>query len=92
MVCTNVKEGVECSFMSKNGCQFNGGSCHSIIEKCDGCQRVKEFSKGKYCLVFPDPTVKWRFGNCSMATHIKAVQEKPTQKLNPLKASKRGIH
>ncbi len=90
MVCTSVKEGHVCSFMEKSGCQFNGGACHAIIEQCDGCERVKDFPAGKYCLIFPDPGAKWRIGNCNMATHLKAQVAKGNGKLNPLKASKRN--
>ena len=89
MVCETVKQGVECFFMSKKGCQFNGGNCHTIVEQCEGCQKVKEFPTGKYCLVFPDPAVKWRIGNCNMATHISKNKKKENGKINPLKASKR---
>lgn len=89
MVCTTVKEGTECFFMREKGCQFNGGNCHPIVEQCEGCQKVKEFPTGKYCLSFPDPTIKWRVGTCNMATHLKATKAKGNGKLNPLKASKR---
>lgn len=90
MVCNSVKEGTECFFMKKKGCQFNGGSCHIVIEPCEGCQKVKEFSTGRYCLVFPDPAAKWRAGECNMATHVvKETGKKENGKLNPLKASKR---
>ena len=89
MDCTSVKEGVECFFMSKKGCQFNGGTCHIIVEECEGCQKANEFPSGKYCLVFPDPAAKWRVGTCSMATHLKKKGEKENGKVNPLKASKR---
>ncbi|MFH1489636.1 MAG: PxxKW family cysteine-rich protein [Pseudomonadota bacterium] len=91
MVCTTVKEGVECFFMKKNGCQFNGGTCHPIVEQCVGCQKVIEGPTEKYCMNFPDPTVKWKMGKCSMATHVKAAVGE-VQKINPLKASKRGTH
>jgi len=90
MVCTTVKEGIECSFMKKNGCQFNGGSCNQIVEQCEGCQKVIEGPSGKYCMIFPDPAIKWRLGNCNMATHMKVSSEKKNGKVNPLKASKRG--
>ncbi|WP_028320414.1 PxxKW family cysteine-rich protein [Desulfatiglans anilini] len=92
MLCTTVKEGVECAFMEKKGCQFNGGSCHPIVEQCEGCQRIKEFPTGKYCAVFPDPAAKWRFSKCNMATHVKEAPKKADAKINPLKASKRGKH
>lgn len=92
MVCNSVKTGVECFFMTDSGCKFNGGSCHQIVEQCEGCQKVKEFPTGKYCLVFPEPSLKWRIGTCSMATHVKAASVKTTAKINPLKASKRGKH
>lgn len=92
MVCSSVKEGLDCFFMSKEGCQFNGGTCHQIVEQCEGCQKVQEFPTGNYCLVFPDPAAKWRLGKCSMATHLKETSNKGNGKLNPLKASKRKFH
>jgi hypothetical protein len=93
MVCATVKEGVDCFFMSKGGCRFNGGHCHPIVEQCEGCQRIQEFPSGKYCISFPDPSVKWRSGICSMATHVKASNgNQGNGKLNPLKASKRRGH
>ncbi len=90
MVCANVKEGYECFFMTKTGCQFNGGTCHPIVEQCEGCQRIQEFPAGKYCQVSPDPISKWRIGNCNMATHMKEDSKKSNGKVNPLKASKRN--
>jgi hypothetical protein len=90
MVCTTVKTGVECFFMSKNGCQFTGGSCHTVIEACNGCQKAKEFSAGKFCLIFPEPATKWRTGKCNMATHVEKAAPKEVVKVNPLKASKRS--
>ena len=92
MVCTTAKEGIECAFMTKKGCKFNGGNCHIVVEKCEGCQKIFEGPTGKYCMMFPDPTIKWRSGNCNMATHVKTATEKVMGKVNPLKASKRGAH
>jgi hypothetical protein len=92
MLCTTVKEGQDCFFMQKSGCKFNGGSCHTIIEQCEGCQRAKEFPTGVFCTTFPDPAIKWRAGVCTMATHVKAEGKKENGKLNPLKASKRRAH
>lgn len=92
MVCTSAKEGSDCFFMSKKGCEFNGGICHAIVEQCGDCQKVQEFPTGKYCSVFPDPTAKWRVRNCNMATHLKGTSKKEKGKVNPLKASKRTAH
>ena len=71
MQCETVKSGVECSFMAKTGCGFLGGACRAVIEKCDGCERIKSFGDQKYCASFPDPSARWRIGDCTMATHIK---------------------
>lgn len=90
MVCTTVKEGVECPFMTANGCSFNGGVCHEIVEQCNGCDRNAQFSSGWFCSACPDPAVKWKTGNCNLATHVTTVSSSKAQKLNPLKASKRG--
>jgi len=92
MVCDTLKQGVECAFMSKTGCRFNGGTCHPALEQCEGCQKMLELPAGKFCMIFPDPTVKWRLGNCNMATHVQVSNGQKGTKINPLKASKRKIH
>jgi len=78
--------------MTKKGCEFNGGTCHTVVEQCEGCEKAVEFSTGVYCLSFPDPAAKWRTGRCNMATHLKSSIKKGNGKLNPLKASKRKVH
>jgi hypothetical protein len=91
MVCETIKKGVECVFMRKTGCSYNGGGCYPIIDKCEGCAKVKEFETGKYCISFPNPAQKWQAGFCPMATHVKKVVKQEEQKINPLKASKRSV-
>jgi len=90
MLCQTVKEGFECVFMTKKGCNFNGGSCHPIIEQCEGCGRCVEYSSVKYCLMYPDPAAKWVAGVCPSATHMERSAKEVIQKINPLKASKRA--
>lgn len=90
MVCATVKKGYECNFMTKKGCSYNGGTCHPIVQNCEGCAKVITLEAGSYCQAFPDPKAKWRLGKCSMATHIKAEPAKAAAKTNPLKASKRA--
>jgi len=89
MICTTVRNGDDCVFMSANGCKYNGGECKPIIEKCEGCQRIVENANGKFCTAVPDPSIKWKNGICNLATHVKIVVEVKKQKLNPIKASKR---
>ncbi len=90
MVCTTVRNGQECPFMAKQGCSYNGGICHEIVAQCEGCDRKLSFSDGWYCASSPEPTLKWKNGNCNIATHVSTVGKGTAQKLNPLKASKRG--
>jgi len=90
MICQTIKSGAECGFMMKKGCGFNGGSCHDIIDKCEGCNRVIECETGTYCRVYPDPAGKWRTGKCPTASHLKTDVKDVAQKVNPLKASKRA--
>jgi hypothetical protein len=90
MVCQTIKTGTECAFMTKKGCGFNGGSCHTITERCGGCNKVIDCQTGQYCKVYPEPTSKWFSGNCPTATHIKREITETVQKINPLKASKRS--
>jgi len=76
--------------MKASGCSYNGGVCHPIVEQCKGCSRTVEVAAGVYCAACPEPALKWKRGNCNMATHIVAAVAESKQKINPLKASKRG--
>lgn len=75
--------------MKAEGCSYNGGICHEVVEQCSGCNRVMEYSTGWYCTTCPEPSIKWKNGNCNMASHVTA-EVKATAKINPLKASKRA--
>lgn len=89
MICTTIKKGLECPFMTAKGCSYNGGICHEIVEQCSGCRRGSEFSGGWYCTACPDPSVKWKNGQCNLATHVASAAVSRKAKINPLKASKR---
>ncbi|MDQ5985326.1 MAG: hypothetical protein CSYNP_01034 [Syntrophus sp. SKADARSKE-3] len=90
MICQTVKNGMECTFMTKNGCSFMSGQCKPISEKCEGCLKVFDWENGKYCKVYADPASRWHMGICPTATHVKMEIKESSQKINPLKASKRA--
>ena len=90
MLCTTIREGHECHFMTAAGCSYNGGLCHEIVEQCDGCNRKSEYASKWYCTACPEPNAKWKSGNCNLATHVKTTVASKAQKVNPLKASKRA--
>ncbi|MEA1966865.1 MAG: PxxKW family cysteine-rich protein [Thermodesulfobacteriota bacterium] len=89
MICTSIRKDEECVFMTAAGCGYNGGECKPVIEACDGCQRAADYETGRFCASAPDPALKWKNGNCNLATHVKTVVETKKQKINPIKASKR---
>ena len=88
LICETTRKGKKCTFMSTQGCSFNGGSCAEIIEACTGCNRSEEHDAGWFCAAFPEPSVKWKNGNCNLATHLQQTAEAKS-KINPIKASKR---
>ena len=91
MQCSTVKKGLDCAFMTKKGCNFNGGRCHVVVEACSGCGKTTDFENEMFCTIAPNPEAKWARGKCNFATHIKNAEEIPSdKKLNPLKASKRA--
>jgi len=91
MICTTIRQGSECPFMAQAGCSYIGGRCLEIVDPCRGCNRTAQFPTGTYCTNCPDPSLKWKNGNCNMATHVSiSVDTETKQKINPLKASKRG--
>lgn len=75
--------------MTAKGCSYNGGICHEIVDQCSGCSRTIEYNAGWYCASCPDPSLKWKVGNCNMATHVQSASAQAAAKINPLKASKR---
>ena len=89
MNCATIKEGNFCAFMKAEGCSFNGGQCHPVVDQCQGCAQVKEYSAGQYCQTYGNPVAKWKIGSCNFATHLKR-EKADEKKVNPLKASKRG--
>ncbi len=89
MHCVSVKPGIDCTFMTKKGCSFNGGHCKPVVDACNGCERTLQVEIGSFCASFPDPDLKWRRGPCNLATHAKNGRKEAQVKINPLKASKR---
>lgn len=89
MVCQTLKEGVECHFMKKTGCGYNGRKCYTIIDKCEGCDRTQDFSSGRFCSAYAEPGMKWKNGTCNFATHVVKEISNAKKTINALKASKR---
>ncbi len=76
---------------TENGLEIDGIVLEPIVDKCEGCERIKEFEGQKFCSSYAKPQAKWRLGACNFATHVKAtVDEGGKVKLNPIKASKRA--
>jgi len=71
------------------GVTVNGFVLTPIIDKCEGCDRVRAFEEEKFCSSYPAPDRKWAEGRCNFATHMR-VDAKAAAKVNPLKASKRS--
>ena len=72
-----------------DGVAVNGITVLPVVEKCEGCDRVREFEGQNFCSSYPNPERKWADGRCNFATHVK-VQVAAAAKVNPLKASKRA--
>ena len=92
--CNTVKQGKDCVFMKKNGCSYNGGNCHPVVENCDDCSNIETFEQGNFCRVYAEPALKWNAGFCNMSTNSNGKDsetDSKAKKINPLKASKRSM-
>lgn len=69
---------------------YAGGSFKTVIDKCEGCERVIEVETARYCRTYTDPAAKWKNGLCNFATHVKPEINTASVKVNPLKAAKRA--
>jgi hypothetical protein len=65
-------------------------SFQTVVEQCDGCERIVEEDSAKYCRTYMDPKAKWHMGLCNFATHAKPEFNLVKVRVNPLKASKRA--
>ena len=90
MVCETIRKNMGCPFMTAQGCAYNGGSCQKTVEQCEGCSRLVKHSSDLFCIACPDPSLKWKNGNCNLASHVTIAASVAQTKLNPLKASKRN--
>ena len=78
-----VREISVCPHLIKDKCVYKDG-CQPVIDKCEGCAKVID----GYCGTYPEPSLKWKNGDCNFATNI--VREiKSKKKINPIKASRR---
>ncbi len=84
-----MSKALENAVKTDAGVVLNGMTLKPIIEKCEGCDRVRFFEEEKFCQAYPNPERKWVGDRCNFATHIKATA-KAAAKVNPLKASKRA--
>ena len=90
MQCQTVLPGTECTFWGKQGCIFPDGSCQTVVENCEGCERIVTGSIGQVCSAYPAPAKKWNSGICNFASHVKIEIKLDDTKVNPLKASKKA--
>ncbi|PIE60115.1 MAG: hypothetical protein CSA32_00535 [Desulfobulbus propionicus] len=75
---------------SRDIAKFSNGHFQSIIDKCEGCERIVEVEKTKYCKTYLRPETRWRLGICNFATHEKPEVNIAKVRINPLKAAKRA--
>ncbi len=90
MQCTLMNQEIDCSFMTKKGCTFQGGHCATVVEACEGCDNIFSFQEEMYCKMSANPAAKWHVGECNYASHIADAAPTEQKKINPLKASKRA--
>ena len=74
---------------TEQGVEVKGMLMQPVVEKCEGCDRIREFEGENFCSSYASPASKWSGGRCNFATHVK-VQVAAAAKVNPLKASKRA--
>ena len=74
---------------TEQGVELKGVLMQPVVDKCEGCDRIRSFEGENFCSSYPNPARKWFDGRCNFATHIKAESGK-SAKVNPLKASKRA--
>ena len=79
-----------CAQNTDNALEFNGVAFKTIVEKCEGCGRIRAVEGQNYCSSYTNPAAKWSLGICNFATHAKIASAAGQGKVNPLKAAKRA--
>ena len=64
---------------------------YPIVEQCVGCNRVEPdpglpegTSSYQKCSAYINPTLKWKLGNCNLASHLTVIETGP-EKYKPKK-------
>ncbi len=73
-----------------NAKMYTSGEFKTIIDDCNGCERIIEVKSSKYCKSYVNPGAKWKLGICNFATHKKPEITAVKIRVNPLKAAKRA--
>ncbi len=86
---SNIDRQLQNAVKTDAGVILNGITLKPVVEKCEGCERIRFFEEEQFCQAYPNPARKWTDSRCNFATHVK-VSAKAAAKVNPLKASKRA--
>ena len=51
-----------------------------IVDKCIGCDRIVELDESQTCNAYEFPRLKWRLGNCPLASHVRSIVREDEEK------------
>jgi len=69
-----LKEEIDCVFMTRQGCNYNGGHCDPVVQACEVCGHIKEVDEEYCCVTSANPSAKW---NLVFATTPLTWRRKP---------------
>ena len=49
---------------TEQGVEVKGMLMQPVVEKCEGCDRVRTFEEQQFCGSYPNPAKKWFDGRC----------------------------
>ena len=50
---------------TEQGVEVKGMLMQPVVEKCEGCDRVRTFEEQQFCGSYPNPAKKWFDGRCN---------------------------
>jgi len=77
MICTILKEEIDCVFMTRQGCIYYGGHCDPVVQACEGCNHIKEIEEDFYCTTARPVPIRQPSGTWASATTPPMSRRRP---------------
>ena len=83
---------LEGAVKTEEGVAVNGILLSPIVDKCDTCDRIREFEDQKFCSSYPNPARKWATGRSRRLHEGQPAEGVQARRARPLKKTSTDLY